>query len=279
MKVAVVGTGTMGMGIGQVFAMAGDDVAMCIVTGSPAEPKKAKFDKTIAKLVEKGKIDQAKCDDVCGRVKFGPLEELAKDADLVIESAVEELPEKIKVFDRLKAVCKPDAMFATNTSSISITEIQSLIGRDLIGMHFFNPAAVMKLIEVIPGLNTPEEMTKKIVEKSEAVGKTVVLVKDGPGFVVNRVLIPMINEAISILADGLATAEDIDTAMKLGANHPMGPLALADLIGNDVCLEIMDVLYHETGDTKYRADYLLRKMVRAGKLGRKSGAGFFDYSK
>lgn len=277
MKIAVVGTGTMGMGIGQVFATAGDEVAMCIVTGSPAEPKMEKFKKSIQRLVDKGKMEQATCDEICGRVKFGPLEELAKDADLVIESAVEELPEKIKVFDRLKAVCKEDAMFATNTSSLSITEIQSLIGRPLIGMHFFNPAAVMKLVEVIPGLNTPEDMTKKVVEKSEQVGKTVVLVKDGPGFVVNRVLIPLINEGISILADGLASAEDIDTAMKLGANHPMGPLALGDLVGLDVCLEIMNVLYGETGDPKYRPCYLLKKMVRAGKLGRKTGEGFFKY--
>ncbi len=277
MKVAVVGTGTMGMGIGQVFAQAGDTVAMCIVTGSDPAPKTEKFNKSIQRLVDKGKMEQAKCDEICGRVTFGPLD-LAKDADLVIESAVEELPKKLEVFSKLKAICKDEAMFATNTSSLSITEIMGLIDRPIIGMHFFNPAPLMKLIEVIPGLNTPNDMTDAIVKKCEEIGKTCVMVQDGPGFVVNRILIPLVNEAISILADGLATAEDIDTAMKLGANHPIGPLALGDLVGLDVCLEIMNVLYGETGDPKYRPHYLLKKMVRAGKLGRKSGEGFFKYN-
>ena len=184
---------------------------------------------------------------------------------------------KKQTFKELQAICKPEAMFATNTSSLSITEIGAGLDRPVIGMHFFNPAPVMKLVEVIAGLNTPAEMVDKIKKVSEEIGKVPVQVEEAAGFVVNRILIPMINEAVGIYADGVASVEGIDSAMKLGANHPMGPLALGDLIGLDVCLAIMEVLYKEFGDTKYRPHPLLRKMVRGGKLGMKSGEGFYKY--
>ena len=184
---------------------------------------------------------------------------------------------KKQTFKELQAICKPEAMFATNTSSLSITEIGAGLDRPVIGMHFFNPAPVMKLVEVIAGLNTPAEMVDKIKKISEEIGKVPVQVEEAAGFVVNRILIPMINEAVGIYADGVASVEGIDSAMKLGANHPMGPLALGDLIGLDVCLAIMEVLYREFGDTKYRPHPLLRKMVRGGKLGMKSGEGFYKY--
>ncbi len=205
--------------------------------------------------------------------------EICGDCDLVIEAAVENMEIKKETFKELQAICKADCMFATNTSSLSITELGKGLDRPLIGMHFFNPAPVMKLVEVIAGLNTPEDMVQKIKDIAAEIGKTPVQVAEAAGFVVNRILIPMINEAVGILADGVASAEDIDAAMKLGANHPMGPLALGDLVGLDVCLAIMEVLYSEFGDSKYRPHPLLRKMVRGGRLGMKTGQGFFNYAK
>lgn len=205
--------------------------------------------------------------------------ELLKDADFVIEAASENMGTKKELFRQLDEMCRPEVILATNTSSLSVTEIASVTKRDdkVIGMHFFNPAPVMKLVEMIPGYNTSQETIDFAVDMAKKLQKTPILVTEAPGFVVNRMLVPMINEAVSVLAEGLAKAEDIDQAMKLGANHPMGPLALADLVGLDICLSIMDVLYEEFREPKYRACTLLRKMVRAGKLGQKTGEGFYKY--
>lgn len=221
-------------------------------------------------------MEQAAADAILSKITTGTKEKCG-DCDLIIEAAIENMEIKKQTFKELQAICKPEAMFATNTSSLSITEIGAGLDRPVIGMHFFNPAPVMKLVEVIAGLNTPAEMVDKIKKISEEIGKVPVQVEEAAGFVVNRILIPMINEAVGIYADGVASVEGIDSAMKLGANHPMGPLALGDLIGLDVCLAIMEVLYREFGDTKYRPHPLLRKMVRGGKLGMKSGEGFYKY--
>ncbi|GAB6095305.1 3-hydroxybutyryl-CoA dehydrogenase [Desulfatiferula olefinivorans] len=204
---------------------------------------------------------------------------LAADCDLVVEAAVENMAIKKQIFKDLDGICKPETILSSNTSSLSITDVAAATGRPdkVIGMHFFNPATVMKLVEIIKGVATSQDTFDKVKAVSLEIGKEPVEVAEAPGFVVNRILIPMINEAAGILAEGIATAEDIDTAMKLGANHPLGPLALGDLIGLDVCLAVMDVLYQEFGDSKYRAHSLLRKYVRAGWLGRKSGKGFFTY--
>ena len=205
---------------------------------------------------------------------------LAADCDLVVEAAIENMKIKKEIFAELDKICKPETILASNTSSLSITEVASATGRPekVIGMHFFNPAPVMKLVEIIRGMATSQETFDAVKELSLAIGKEPVEVAEAPGFVVNRILIPMINEASFILQEGIASVEDIDTAMKFGANHPMGPLALGDLIGLDVCLAIMDVLYNETGDNKYRASSTLRKYVRAGWLGRKTGRGFYNYN-
>ncbi|WP_410208022.1 3-hydroxyacyl-CoA dehydrogenase NAD-binding domain-containing protein [Fusobacterium sp.] len=279
MKIGIIGAGTMGSGIAQAFAQKeGYTVALCDINEEFAANGKNKIAKGLGRMVTKGKMDQATVDAILAKITTGT-KEICKDCDLIIEAAIENMEIKKQTFKELQAICKPEAMFATNTSSLSITEIGAGLDRPVIGMHFFNPAPVMKLVEVIAGLNTPAEMVEKIKKISEDIGKTPVQVEEAAGFVVNRILIPMINEGVGILADGVASAEGIDNAMKLGANHPMGPLALGDLIGLDVCLAIMDVLLSETGDPKYRAHPLLRKMVRGGKLGRKSGEGFFNYKK
>lgn len=278
MKVGVIGAGTMGSGIAQAFAQTeGYEVVLCDINEAFAEKGKEKIAKGLQKKVSRGKLSEEEAEAIIGKITTG-LRDKCADCDLIVEAAFEDMAIKHEMFKELDTLCKPETIFATNTSSLSITEIGAGVNRPVIGMHFFNPAPVMKLIEVIAGLNTPEETVEKIKEISVSIGKTPVQVKEAAGFVVNRILIPMINEAVGIYADGVADVEGIDTAMKLGANHPMGPLELGDFIGLDICLAIMDVLYAETGDSKYRACPLLRKMVRGGNLGVKSGKGFYVYN-
>lgn len=280
-KVGVLGTGTMGAGIIQILAQNGYDVVMRARRQSSVDKGIAKVEKSLDRMVTKEKITADDKAAIMGRIQGSTDINIVADADLIIEAATEDLEAKKELFAELDKLCKPGTILATNTSSLSITEIGTATGRPdkVIGMHFFNPVPVMKLVEVIKGFATSVETKNSIVELAKALGKSPVEVEEAPGFVVNRILVPMINEAAGILYDGVASAEDIDTAMKLGANHPMGPLALGDLIGLDVCLAIMDVLYKEYGDPKYRAHILIKKMVRAGKLGQKSGEGFFSYAK
>lgn len=278
-NIFVVGAGTMGLDIAQVFAKAGLTVVVRDISDAIIENAKKKMDANIAKLVSKGKMTEDEAAALLARVSYTVAMDPAKDADLVLEAIIERFDLKKSVFQELDALCKPECIFCSNTSSISITEMAAVSGRPdrFIGMHFFNPATVMKLIEITRSLTSSDETFRAVYELSERIGKQPIEVQDSPGFVVNRILVPMMNEAAFVLSEGVASAEDIDRAMQLGANHPMGPLHLADLVGLDVVLYICDVMYNETHDPKFRACYLLRKMVRAGKLGRKSGEGFFKY--
>lgn len=279
MKICVIGTGTMGSGIVQAFAQANLPVVMKSRSQASLDKAVAKINKSLSKLVEKQKITKEYMDATLANITTTTDYSKFADADLVIEAAVEDMKLKKEVFQELDKLCKADTIFASNTSSLSITEVAACTSRPdkFVGMHFFNPAPVMKLVEIIKGQKTSDETCKAVTDLATSIGKTPVMVNEAPGFVVNRILIPLVNEGIGILADGVATAEEIDNAMKLGANHPMGPLALGDLIGLDVCLAIMEVLHAEFGDDKYRPHPLLRKMVRANLLGRKTGEGFYKY--
>jgi 3-hydroxybutyryl-CoA dehydrogenase len=278
-KISIIGNGTTATDIAQVCAQTGIDVVVRGRSDEKLQKAAAKVEKATARLVEKGKMTDDEKNALLGHIKY--TKELSDTADsvLIIEAIAEDVEMKFEILKELDSICKEDAILATNTSTISITLLASAVKRPdkFIGMHFFNPASIMKLVEVVRGMKTSDETFKKIMDLCAAIGKEAVAVNDSPGFIVNKVLFPMINEAVGLLYEGVASAEDIDKAMKLGANHPMGPLALADLVGNDVTLDILGILYDETGDPRYSPCVLLKKMVRGGLLGKKTGKGFFNY--
>lgn len=278
-RIAVIGAGIMGNGIAQVAAEGNYQVVLYDLNPQGLEKGVQRIEKTLARNVEKGKIEQNEADAIRGRIHPTSQIEDIKTADLVIEAIIEQIGPKKELFAEIDQLCKPSAIFASNTSGLSITEMASAVKRSsqVIGMHFFNPVPVMQLVEIIRGEQTSDETFRAAHKVAQQFNKTAISVKEAPLFAVNRILTPMINEAIFVLSEGIASAEDIDKGMMLGASHPIGPLALTDLIGLDTMLFVAETLYNETNDSKYRPAPLLKKYVRAGKLGRKSGEGFFKY--